>query len=735
MFDINEYIAAAGQRAKSALTFGIELEFVAFVPRKTILQYGSERKYLHSYLRNNPVMVPCRQPGCKEKEHMFYLPLGEEDNDKYQRWQLTTDPTVTPHCGDISSEIIGWNWVGLELVSRVLSFDGTSRCPMGQVYPCNGKPLEWTWVYELKAFLKLVHEAFSGAGFYAYVNKTTGLHVHLGHGDKGLPVKVVQGLVGTMTALERSFDQVNTAGRISGPYFMCLPGSWSLKPFDPLPGIDIEGLHSLYKPGLVEGQDFHNQWCPSMSSIMFQSIHKQIYHTATQTDPGRALTTSPTDAAAAAASVSISADTARSIERYISSFNVPSWLNMIKETSSVQKLKDIYTADKYAALSLRGLGEGNDHRIPTAEVRTHPGSLDFAEISAWVDLLTNVCNWAETTPQEKVFSHLEQSWKDSHYNICRLAREVGASDSTVTHYEDVLGDSYAQRRFEKYTDSSPRFTDKLENLNRITEEQRRKDFSRESIDEKIRLKLESDRYGQFPTSFLEAQPEPEIFARPEAKFLHLGEEGQKAWMEFLKDYYRTERQLDLTSKDAVDGSDTTPADGSRKDGASDSESVAAGAEDQEFDSGSSNEADDSDDSDKTTRPPKSPVDESEIDFGFYGIHPALASAYNAIPGQHLDHLEQTVISMPALPSPTLPDMAAFEELKADTVTRIANAFLNKDMIAALAAAESQDEVAKMLAGAVEADKQLHVLQSCVAERALAQKYLDRKGKKEENVLE
>lgn len=135
-------------------------------------------------------------------------------------------------------------------------------------------------------------------------------------------------------------------------------------------------------------------------------------------------------------------------------------------------------------------------------------------------------------------------------------------------------------------------------------------------------------------------------------------------------------------------------------------------------------------SDKTIRPLKSPVNESEIDFGFYGIHTALASAYNSIPGQHLDHLEQTVISMPALPSPTLPDMAAFEELKADTTTRIANAFLNPDMIAALAAAETKDEVARMLAGAVEADKQLHVLESCVAERALAQRYLNRKGKKE-----
>ncbi|KAH0291978.1 hypothetical protein KCU62_g2310, partial [Aureobasidium sp. EXF-3399] len=695
-----------------------------------MLQYGSEQQYLHSYLMNNQVKVACNQVGCKEKEHMFYLPLGDVDDNNYDRWQLTTDSTVTPRCGDITSELAGWEFAGLELVSRVQKFEGTSRCPTGQKYPCNGKPLSWTWRDEFKAFLELIRKAFSEAGFYAFVNKTTGLHVHLGHGDKGLPVEVVKGLLGTMTALERSFDQIHTAGRISGPVNMRVPGPWSLKPFIPLPGIDIEGFHSLYKPGLVEGQDFYNQWCPAMSSTMFQSVHSQIYHTATQTEPEQALTTTPTDASAAAASVSISAETAKYIERYLSSFNVPSWLNTIKEASSVQQLKTMFTADKYTALSLRGLGEDNDHRIPTAEVRTHAGSIDLAEISAWVDLLTGISHWAETTPQEKVFSYLEESWRDVDYNICRLAREVGASDSTIAHYDDVLSDRYAQLRFDKYTSSSLRFTDKLGNLNRITEEQRRKDLSRESVEEKIRLKLESGRYGQLPTSFLEAQPEPEIFSRPEAKFLHLGEEGQKAWSEYLKDYYRAERKLDLTSKDSVDDSDTAPADGIKEDGASDSESVAAGAEAEENQSSSDEKSVDSDDSDKTIRPPKSPVDETEIDSGFYGIHPALANAYNSIPGQHLAYLEETVASMPALPSPTLPDMTAFEELKTDTVTRIANAFLNEDMIANLAAAESKDEVARMLAGAVEADKQLHVLESCLAERALAQKYLDRKGKKE-----
>ena len=169
---------------------------------------------------------------------MFYLPMnGDEDSEQYDRWVLTTDTTVNSDRGNITSELAGYECEGLELISRVQKFEGTSRCPTGQIYPCTQKPLEWSWRVEFKAFLDLLHEAFTGAGFSAFVNETTGFHVHLGHGDKGLPFEVAQGLLGTMTAFERSFDQLLTADRISGPVTMRLPGLWSLKQFNPLPGI------------------------------------------------------------------------------------------------------------------------------------------------------------------------------------------------------------------------------------------------------------------------------------------------------------------------------------------------------------------------------------------------------------------------------------------------------------------------------------------------------------------
>ncbi|KAI4844885.1 hypothetical protein E4T44_05937 [Aureobasidium sp. EXF-8845] len=717
MSGINHNIAAAGQRAMSELTFGAELEFVAIVPKKIIMQHGSAQQYLISYLRSAQVMLPCDQPGCKEKEHAFALPMHrDEDYTGYDWWKLDVDLTVGIEQETfIKSDLVGYRFEGLELISRVQKYEGTSLCPTGQVYPCNQKPFEWSWRTEFKAFLDSVHKAFSGPGFCAIVNDSAGFHVHLGHGDKGLPLEIAQGLMGSMVALERSFDQLLPTNRISGSSRISIPGMWVPNRFNPLPGIQIEGFHALYKPGVMGRSDFSSSWCPAISNVMFSTVQDQIYHTATQTDPRKAPTTSPTSATAAAESATISAETAKEIEQHLSSFNVPGWLNMIKSHSSIDELKDMFTHDKYTALSLRGLGETGDRTKPTAEVRIHAGSLDFEEISAWLDLLTSLAHWAETTSRGKIFSYLEESWRDVDYNICSFAKAVGASDATVAHYGNVLSSSdvlsYAQWRFERYTSSHLTYTDKLENFNSIIEEQRRKVFSRENVDEKIRWKLESGRYGQLPTAFLESQPEPEIFSRPEAKFLHLGGESQKAWAEFLNNYYLTEYKLDLTVKDSAGAADDDDDD-----------------DDDDSDSSSSEGSDESDDTSETVI-----YRESEDEFddgGFYGIHPALAAAYNLIPGQHLTHLEQTVVSMPALPSPTTPNMEAFDELKDDTCARIHDALLNSALIDGLTAANTKDEVENIIARAVEGTKQLHVLNACVTEKASAERYMKKRGKKE-----
>ncbi|KAG9952525.1 hypothetical protein KCU85_g1845, partial [Aureobasidium melanogenum] len=778
MSDSINNTAAAGQR----ITFGTELEFITIVPRKIRMQYGSSEKYVRSVLSNARVKLPCNNPGCVEGEHEFSLPIHDNNVDgTNDKWTLDTDSSVMLTNGKFGTSLVREDYGGLELISRVQKFQGTSPCPMGQCYPCTGEPLEWSWRDEIRCFLEVLHQAFAGPGFCLLVNETTGFHVHLAHGDNNLPVNVVQGLLGTMTALERSFDQVLPTNRISG----AISGSklWnSSNMIEPLPGIHIDGFHTLYKPGIVDsGADFSNFYCPAISTAMFDYLHKQISNKAQGINPDEpqswAPQNSPSDGVVPVPA--LSAETAKSIEKDLLSFNVPSWLKLIAIPSSGEELKSVYKGVKYNALRLSGIEPCEDGYYkgpPTVEVRTHAGSLDFGEISAWIDLLCSLARWAERESKENVFTYLLESWSDAEYNICSLARHIGASESTIRQYDFVLHDDYAQRRFEKYTSPPLTFTDNLGNLNRANEEQRRKLFSRENVDEKIRWKLESGRYGPLPTSVLEAQPDSEVFSRPEAKFLHYNEESQKAWAEFLKNYYRVARKLELTCKDPVDGSgtssgvsdsssdasgtsfgissDSSPDGGAKITLDSDNESVAAGADDEEPESSSSDESDESSESDESNESDKSPrsdgsddesdeaakspvknitPDESEDDFddeGWYGLHPGLASAYNNIPGQHLTHLEETVLGMPALPSPTTPNMLDFEDLKTDTIARIHDAFFGAVTIESLVAAESKDEVENIIARAVETQKQMHVLKSVAQEKSIAKKYLNKKDKKE-----
>lgn len=747
MFDNINNPAAAGQR----ITFGTELEFIAIVPRKITMQYGSAENYVRSYLSDTRVKLPCNKTGCKDGEHEFSLPIHDNDaghtNDK---WILTDDSSVGLPENKLGSSLVPKDHGRLELISRVQKFEGTSPCPTGQAYPCTGEPLEWNWRDEIRCFLEALHEAFTRPGFCVLVNASAGLHVHLGHGDNGLPLNVVQGVLGTMTALERSFDQILPTDRISGPTPVSSVGLWvNPKKFAPLAGIEIDGFHTLYKPGVVDTNvDYSCAYCPAISKFMFQYLQDQIEKKAkgedTQGTPRWTPQNSPTSSIVSIPP--LSAETAKSIKKDLLSFNVPSWLEMIENSSSIDEIQSMLQAPKYIALGLRGLGDRQQGWYtgpPTAEVRTHAGSLDFGEISAWVDLLCSLARWSEVESKENVFSYLLDSWRNAEYNICTLARHVGASESTIRQYAFVLHNDYAQRRFEKYTSSPLTFTDTLENLNRVNEEQRRKLFSRKNIDEKIRWKLESGRYGPLPTSVLEAQSEPEVFSRPEAKFLHYNEESLKAYADILKDYYRVKHNLELTFKDSVDGSgassdvasDISPEGGAKVTIESDNESVAVGADDEDSESSSSDESDKSNESDK---PAKSPVkdlsaDESEDEFndeGWYGLHPGLARAYNDIPGQHLTHLENTVLGMPALPSPTTPNMLDFEELKTDTVARIHDAFFSAVTPESLAAAESRDEVENIIARTVETQKQMHVLKSVAQEKAIAKKYLNKKGKKE-----
>ncbi|TIA17082.1 hypothetical protein D6C81_05715 [Aureobasidium pullulans] len=887
--------SAAGQRdntSSEGLTFGIELEFVALIPKKIAEKHKNVPNYVRNLLSKARVARPCDNPKCKKKEHKFFLPVQGDIQEvySYDLWNVDVDGSVhLENAEDDYDHSISTSG-SMELISRVQKFEGSSLCPKGQTYPCdNTRVLEWTWREEIKAFTDVLGRAFTKDGYRALVNGRTGFHVHLGQGPKGLPLPAVRGLTGTMLALERCFDSVLPTNRISGD---------NNHSSYPLPGLDIDGFHALYKPGeVIANQDFDIWNCRAISCAMFHHVRWEIGKTVQGFNNSSATTVD--------SSYSITSDDVTSIEESLSSFNVPAWLEYIKSKPTVDEVKDVTgTHAKNVALNCRGLGEFPTDNKPTAECRLGAGTLDYTEISAWVDFLGNLTLWTEQTDKDELFDYLVQSWRDPAYTICDLAHKVNASGSTIDLFSYMLSthpwvrNLYAQDRFDKHTSLVHNPADKLNAVTVIVERNRLAVSGRLAVDEKIRWKLESGRYGQMPTSFLEAQPNNGDLMRPEAKFLHLNEGTENGWVKFMQDYYEKRFGLKVTLRENSPPSNSKPeetekpmwdkwapepedgekpeveakpeggekpkddaevsgdeasvhegaieesrgspiewasSNGDKDDEAEsktpggpppkapeapeyepqtpensppkaptapeaespeapeteDVESEAAESEASKPDSfdlpeskspevpesrspvapefeadsdsteseaskpepseaaGSpikeqSSEAEEApefveyedDQNDKFESAATSPIKEesseaqeaqdksveteSEYDSdGFYGIHPALATAYNEIPGQHLSHLESTVLNMPDLPLPPSPCMAAFHELQHDTCERLHNNFFHKVTPETIAAADSKDDAGRLLAEYVEAEKQMHVLRTCLMEKGAA----------------
>jgi hypothetical protein len=671
--------ATAGQcstNSRSDLSFGTEVEFIGIFPQQLYVDPEDVVEDVRNGLATATVKLACKKPGCRYGEHEWALPVHQNEADvNFNLWTLTTDMSIVmPRDYLESLELSETHLVaGLELVSRVQSFEGTTPCPLGQTYPCTGEVLQWAWRDELECFLNAVQAIFRERGFRVLVNDTTGVHVHIGKGDKGLALPVVQGLVGTMTALERCFDSVLPTHRINGDSTDAVDAGSNQS--SPLPGLAIDGFHAMYKPGILNAsQDFKTGYYSAMTKVMFNHVRDSIENIIAEAD----------------ASGTVSDAATKSVRELFSSFNVPAWLEMIKSKTSVEEIKLMGLANKNNALNLRGLGDV-PHRDapPTAEIRVPPGSLDSDEISAWVDLLCSLTLWLETMPRDEVFSFLLNAWESSEFTIWDLAVTVQACKATGDYFHAVLGDTYAQKRYEASSAADSKTKDRLSGLTHLIEWERRNASLRENIDEKVRWKLESGRYGQMPNHFLEAQPECKNLSRPEAKFLRL-DGDQQAWYEVLEKHYRDQRGVSLSA-----GDQSCSTAGASESGVS----AATNTGDGKLSKSADDESDDEDGSNEHI---------------YYGLHPGLATAYAQVPGQHLEHLRKHVVSMPEVPlSPGL-DLAALDEEKNVELARL-RSFLQSMTAEKIARASTPLEAEDIADDFGQARDQVRSLSLCLKE--------------------
>lgn len=537
------------------LTFGVELECIGFTPSSS----SKSATQLCSEILQQKVLLPCKHK-CERGVHEWYLPVREEvvaeksiSTSSFSAWEIQRDTSI--RLNDQEQEAVdrtAYNngaaysepdseFEDIELVSRVLSFDQPTPCPRGQVYPCTKEPFEWQWREEIIAILEALQKGFSKPGYRIMVNGSTGLHVHLGHGPQGFRLDTVEGIVGGFVALERCLDSIMPVNRILGH-------------------MDSKLLYGVYSDDLSTEaltHDFSHQNLQAMSDAMCRHVNTLIdaqfeesapagwgldsavqeQTSASQdmdsksiwgTDSGweKVITPDWLDATQGTAAKGSWLDApqkafvdewdgtiptcpvdpakaSQNIKNLLLSYNIPAWLQMIKDMETLQEIKALGDLHR-SSVNLENLHEPDPNVTKnTVEIRVHAGSLDAVQITSWIDLLGSLAHHIESTPSDEWFQYLNTIWAQPKYTLVDLCHRINATEDTVHHYTNVLlTPDYAERRCARYTSGAHNPPDSLNTLTHCIEANRLVLSSTHAVLDCMTQKLASGLYGQFPLAFL-----------------------------------------------------------------------------------------------------------------------------------------------------------------------------------------------------------------------------------------
>ncbi|KAG9592562.1 hypothetical protein KCU77_g665, partial [Aureobasidium melanogenum] len=457
---------AAGQPSIiENMTFGIEFEFLCYTPRDV-----SPKSHLSKVLKE-PVVLPCTR--CTQS-HTWTLPVeGTLDGfvPPFSTWTMHRDNTVKASDDEEVHVPKGSNFYSMELVSRVMNFSKSTPDPIGQRYPCTGELLEWDSETEVSTFIQKVHEAFSGTGYCASTNKSTGLHIHLGNGKHQPAVRTSLGMFGVFAALERQFDQISPFSRISS---MAFEG--------PTPGVC--GPVPEYKYGQV------SEWVGAGSRAFLEILRWNVKRAINE-------------------DLKIDRFT---ITAELQACSPPFWLNTIFEfDKDVETFLNTWPLDdstgeplsrRSMAVNLQNLTSSMGKS--TVEVRAAPGSLEFSEVWAWSQFMGKLMLWL-STPGIDHNAIITNIWANPASTILDLLNEIGASQITVNYYTDRLSAGWAVRRHTHLT-STINQDDPFKSFLLTVENNRLTDYRRETVDSRILQKLQGGYYGQIPNAVFKTLP-------------------------------------------------------------------------------------------------------------------------------------------------------------------------------------------------------------------------------------
>lgn len=482
-------------------TFGVELECVLIYPRE--YASGEIRKGDHNRQRvihgihlvhtvlAKPFVAECPRQDCKVK-HKYNFPLHNSALSKndYSGWQVTDDVSV----GLDEDYKLPFNLrtVGIEIVSRVLNVHTPTPDPNGQT-DHHGGTMAFPWQWEVFHLLCVLNAHFSTTrNQRLFVNSSCGLHVHIGNGTdkKGFPAKTARSMMALFTAFERQLDSIISTPRIGG----CNRSSFVYRmPIPKYGGPRQYEYKSTAEFNTVNETDGGH--CRPMSGLHLEFAAGEIDPKARQTTIFSHTPKFPDDAKRADPQLALS----------MSKNNPLSWLYTVMSTIKIQDITE------YAETPARQ-GGGHSSSInfenlndtplekeakQTIEIRLHDPSLDAAEICAWVDVAHHMVEFCTSTGDSQLAKIMVSNMANADFSFLDLAKILKVSQRTQDHFQKVLGDDYAIKRWAKIRKQELKRTDDVSVAEAVAKTQQdRLVFKTQScVYEKIRHKFEDGLYG------------------------------------------------------------------------------------------------------------------------------------------------------------------------------------------------------------------------------------------------
>ena len=490
---------AEAEKLPLNLTLGIEFEFLLLVSRFPEEATNDNRHtddgidLVHSVL-SQPLRATCVT--CVE-EHTFQLPLAHVGSTNYRKWIVDEESSIEltrDERNALGSARKFHHPYQIELKSRILkralnlrtSSNPESSGHMHQI-DCN---------QEIHAVLNQFEESFNAPEGVSrtharmVVNQKCGLHVHLGNGHRGFPLRTVKYVVFTYIANERAVDSLHSLDRVDGSAYALHPASKSQTPMEITP---------------LNPQAYNRPWSEVMSTLTnrFRRSQAGLYN--------------PSRGNEALAGVLIYPENLLNkpeVREAAPGYNIADWLTMVRHAPSVLMIRKFH--DPYGGactLNLNNLEDfdcrGNTHAKMTFEFRQHAGTLDVSEVLHWTNVLASIVLHAHST-DDAGFDHLcADVWQSPHCHTLDFLQTIACSRNTVDFYRHKLGmrtagSHYAMDLMQRGLNSLYRFPsdDSLRGMMILAIQKRLERILPTFVNRRINQKFTVGGYGQFSSDFL-----------------------------------------------------------------------------------------------------------------------------------------------------------------------------------------------------------------------------------------